>query len=139
MKKFTVYAALLALCTASVTQAQTNQRTQFNQGLAMFNELVMQHELGEAIDLIQIDKAYEEKDIEALNDVLRKTVPDDFVGSSTVQTVALKNGFRQELLAYWTEAGDYFYVYILMHRREDGFAVLNLQYGKDVQELLGLF
>ncbi|WP_353307882.1 hypothetical protein [Shimia sp. NS0008-38b] len=129
--------AAFLFCTASL--AQVNQRTQFNQGLAMFNELVMQHELGEAIDFIQIDKLLEEEELTELNRSLRVAIPDDFVNNQSVRSEVLKNGFRQELLAFWTEENDYYFVYILFHSRKDGFSVIHIEHSTEIQNLMAFF
>jgi SpoU rRNA methylase family enzyme len=54
IKKYFFSAAFL-LATTTMAPAQTNLRTQFNQAMALFNEMVMNKEIGEAIDMIQPD------------------------------------------------------------------------------------
>ena len=55
MIKNSLLSAALVLATTATAQAQANLRTQFNQALALFNEMVMNKEIGEAIDMIQPD------------------------------------------------------------------------------------
>ncbi len=53
MIKKCLFSVALVLTTSVSVQAQTNLRTQFNQALALFNEMVTNKEIGEAIDMIQ--------------------------------------------------------------------------------------
>ena len=54
-------------------------------------------------------------------------------------TEALKGGFRQEMLAFWTGKGEYFYVYLLLHARDGSREVLSLQYDVNFDNIFSLF
>ncbi|WP_152926445.1 hypothetical protein [Shimia sp. SK013] len=128
-----------ALLVPNTGGAQTNQRTQFNEGLANFNELVMQRKIGDAIDLIRTDLNMSAEERGAINSQMQLFFEEDFLGSATVRSQALKNGFRQELLSYWTSDGDYLYIYLFMHSRENIRKILDIRYDLDFHDLNALF
>jgi len=139
MIKNYLLSAALVLSTASMATAQTNLRTQFNQALALFNEMVMNKEIGEAIDMIQPDVALSDAEKSEYNAALAEAFPDPFVGSSTVQSATLKSGFRQEMLAYWTENGDYLYLYLVMHTQGAQQQVIHVDYSTTFSKLISRF
>ncbi len=138
---FRILATVLAFSIAGIqpSWAQTNQRTQFNEGLARFNELVTERSLGDAIASIHPEGKFSEEEISDLNEELMISYSTDFSGSATVRSETLKSGFRQELLAYWTADGDYFYVYMLIHSRENRRMILDVKYDHDLHHLMDLF
>ena len=130
---------LLLLLAALPLTAQENQRTAFNEGLARFSELIMAGELGNAVDFLRPDAALSNDEIAGLNGQLQALYEGAFTGSDTVRSEALKGGFRQEMLAFWTEKGEYFYVYLLLHTRDGRRVVLSIQYDTDFDKLFRLF
>ncbi|MGR3635940.1 MAG: hypothetical protein ACU0BK_08430 [Shimia sp.] len=138
---FRLLAVILAsaLLMPNTGGAQTNLRTQFNEGLANFNELVMQRKIGDAIDLIRTDLNMSADERQAINTQMQQFFEEDFIGFATVRSQALKNGFRQELLSYWTADGEYLYIYIFMHARENRRKVLDIKYDLDFHDLNALF
>ncbi len=119
--------------------AQENQRTAFNEGLARFNELIMAAELGSAVAFLRPDAALSDEEIAALNGELDALYEGPFTGSDTVRSETLKGGFRQEMLAFWTGKGEYFYVYLLLHARDGSREVLSLQYDVNFYNIFSLF
>lgn len=141
MLRLLALALSLTLCLATPNAAQTNQRTLFNERVAKFNDLIMAGELGTALSHVRSELEMDEAEITALNESLQSLYEGDFVGHGTVRSETLKGGFRQELIGYWTEKGEYFYVYFLLHTRETGGSrdVLEFRYGTDFNELYDLF
>ncbi|MEP2532512.1 hypothetical protein [Shimia sp.] len=132
-------ACILAIFSSHSVVAQSNQRTQFNEGLARFNEMIMSGELGAAVAFLRPELELGDEEIAKINERLGSLYSDDFVGSDTVRSETLKGGFRQELLAYWTAKGEYFFVYLLLHSRDNQRDVLSIQYDTDFHKLMGLF
>lgn len=139
MIKNCLLSAAFVLTASASLEAQTNLRTQFNQALALFNELVMNKEIGEAIDMIQPDLVLSDSEKAEYNAALSEAFPDPFVGSSTVQSATLKSGFRQEMLAYWTEGGDYLYLYIVMHTQGAQQQVIHVEHSTTFSKFISRF
>ena len=139
MIKSSLLSAALVLATTATAHTQTNLRTQFNQALALFNEMVMNKEIGEAIDMIQPDLVLSDAEKTEYNAALAEAFPDPFVGSATVQSEALKGGFRQEMLAYWTENGDYLYLYLVMHTQGAQQQVIHVEHTTTFSKFISRF
>lgn len=141
MFRSSALALSLALCMATPGFAQTNQRTTFNENLQQFNELIMSGGLGTALSHARPDIEMDEAEIAALNESLSSLYEGDFTATATVRSETLKGGFRQEMFAYWTDKGEYFYVYLLLHTRETAGnrEVVDFRYGTDFNELYSLF
>lgn len=139
MLKTSLLSAALLMTTTALVQAQTNLRTQFNQGLALFNEMVMNKEIGEAIDMIQPDVVLSDSEKAEYDAALAEAFPDPFVGSATVQSATLKSGFRQEMLAYWTESGDYLYLYLVMHTEGAQQQVIHVEHSTTFSKFISRF
>ena len=75
MIKSSLLSAALMLATTATAHAQTNLRTQFNQALALFNEMVMNKEIGEAIDMIQPDLVLSDAEKTEYNAALAEAFP----------------------------------------------------------------
>ncbi len=139
MIKNSLLSAALVFATTTTAHAQTNMRTQFNQALALFNELVMNKEIGEAIDMILPDMVLSDAEKADYNEALAEAFPDPFVGSATVQSETLKSGFRQEMLAYWTEEGDYLYLYLVMHTQGAQQQVIHVEHTTTFSKFISRF
>ncbi len=127
----------LVLC--GTADAQTNQRTRFNETLQLFNEMILQHQLGDAIDFLRQDVVVNDAEKEALDAKLMEAFPDDFVGFGTVRSETLKDGFRQELLSFWTEDGSYLFVYLVLHTRKNRRHLVQFNYGTDFNKFISYF
>lgn len=138
IKKLLLSTAVI-VATSTVLYAQTNLRTQFNQALALFNEMVMNKEIGEALDMIQPRIALSDSEKQEYNSALSDAFPDPFIGSATVQSAALKGGFRQEMLAYWTEGGDYLYLYLVMHTQGAQQQVIHVEHSTTFSKFISRF
>lgn len=139
MIKKCLFSVALVLTTSVSVQAQTNLRTQFNQALALFNEMVTNKEIGEAIDMIQPGVVLSDAEKAEYNSALAEAFPDPFIGSSTVQSETLKSGFRQEMLAYWTEGGDYLYLYLVMHTQGAQQQVILVEHSTSFSKFISRF
>ncbi|TCL09434.1 hypothetical protein BXY66_1481 [Shimia isoporae] len=129
----------VTLATTQVADAQTNLRTQFNQGMAEFNQLVMEQRLGDALQLIRPEVELTDEDIVRIDNQFWENYPKNFVAFGTVRSEALKNGFRQEILAYWDEDYRYFYVYLMSHSTDNGIKLINVDYSREFEKLNSFF
>ena len=132
-------AAVLSFVLTHGAFAQTNRRTQMNEGLALFNEMVMEKRLGDAVDFLRVDEVVTGDEKAMMNALLNTEFPEDFVGFGVVQSNTHKSGFRQELLSYWTDEGAYFYVYLVLHTRDTQQRLVDIKYGLDFDDFIGLF
>lgn len=139
MFRFLLAASVVVVFFTSSLSAQTNLRTQFNEALSMFNELVMQKDIGAAIDLVRVDEVLSSEAKTEANAKLIEAIADPFVGNATVRSETLKGGFRHQLLSYWTDSGDYFYVYLVIHTRNNVQHVVQADYSTIFTKFISRF
>ena len=77
-------------------------------------------------------------ELEALEARVREIFPRDFENAALLRRNEMKNGWRQELIAYWTGI-DYIYVYLLLHDRDEGLLSVTMRFNTDFDELNGAF
>ncbi|MCP4827100.1 MAG: hypothetical protein GY892_23725 [Shimia sp.] len=99
----------------------------------------MNKEIGEAIDMIQPDVILSDAQKAEYNLALTEAFPDAFIGSATVQSETLKSGFRQEMLAYWTEEGNYLYLYLVMHTQGAQQQVIHVEHTTTFAKFISRF
>lgn len=135
MLRCLAFSLTLLIAVPTLTEAQTNQRTAFNQGMERFNALVMDQKLSDALSFLHPELEITEDDIVRIDNQFWTNYPKAFVGFDTVRTETLKSGFRQEIIAYWDEDKRYFFVYLLIHSTNDGFNVVNVDHGTKFERL----
>lgn len=139
MLKHLALSLALLLAAPTMGEAQTNQRTAFNQGMEKFNTLVMEQKLSDALQLLRPELELTDDDVVRIDNRFWEHYPKVFVGHDTVRTETLKSGFRQEIIGYWDEDRRYFFVYLLIHATNEGFTVVNIDYGMEFEELNARF
>lgn len=77
-------------------------------------------------------------ELEALELRVREIYPRDFENVALIRRQDMDHGFRQELIAFWV-GGQYMYVYMLLHDRDDGIMALGFNFNSDFDELNGKF
>ena len=77
-------------------------------------------------------------ELEALEARVREIFPRDFENAALLRRNEMENGWRQELIAYWTGI-DYIYVYLLLHDRDEGLLSVTMRLNTDFDELNGAF
>lgn len=125
--------------TAPSTQAaDLTPREAYQQGRARLDELMKSRSIVEAVTVFDPDGAINQNELKAMEANLRVRFPQDFEHAALVRSELLRNGFRQELIAYWT--GDqYLYVYLLLHTFEQRTRLLNFAYNSSFEKLQGNF
>ncbi len=135
MLKYLAITLTLFLTMPALASAQTNQRTAFNQGMERFNILVKEQKLSDALQMIRPELEMTDEDIVNIDNRFWEFYPKAFVGHDSIRSEVLKNGSRQEIIAYWDEDNRYFFVYLLVHANGEGFTVVNVDYGTDFESL----
>lgn len=77
-------------------------------------------------------------ELEALERRVREIFPQDFENAALLRRNEMENGWRQELISYWTGI-DYIYVYLLLHQRDEGLLSVNMRFNTDFDELNAAF
>lgn len=77
-------------------------------------------------------------ELEALEARVREIFPRDFENAALLRRNEMENGWRQELIAYWTGI-DYIYVYLLLHDRDEGLLSVTMRFNTDFDELNAAF
>lgn len=70
----------------------------------------------------------------ALGERVRTYYKKDFEEVALVKRAEMANGWRQELLAYWT-GYSYVYVYMLLHQRQDEIVSVHFKFNSDFDEI----
>jgi len=139
-------ASALAVATLTGAQAQTTApsaadltpREAYQQGRALLDQLIMERKIVEAVTIFDPNEAMSRENLEVIEADLRTRYTEDFEHAAVVRSELMRNGFRQELIAYWT-GNQYLYVYLLMHTFDNRTQLLNFAYNSSFEELNGRF
>lgn len=139
-----LFAALVAVgpVTPSFAQsdsaAPTSTRQVYTQARAELDALIMQRRLGDAIRMFDNIIEINDAELEALDTQIQELYTQDFENVGLVRSIVHKNGFRQEIIAYWT-GRDYLYLYLFMHTDGSQIRLLNFRFDADFHVLNDLF
>lgn len=64
-------------------------------------------------------------ELQKLSEGAKQGFPVDFDNATVMRREELENGFGHEVRAYWS-GGNYAYVYVVYHQREDSFVVVHV-------------
>lgn len=78
------------------------------------------------------------EELEALERRVREIFLQDFENAALLRRNEMENGWRQELIAYWTGV-NYIYVYLLLHQRDDGVLSVNMRFNTEFDDLNAAF
>ncbi|MCA0873393.1 hypothetical protein LCL97_21385 [Seohaeicola saemankumensis] len=142
-------ASLLVIGTIAGAQAQTTApsgsgsaeltpREAYQRGRALLDQLIMERKIVEAVTIFDPNEAMSRENLAVIEADLRTRYTEDFEHAAVVRSELMRNGFRQELIAYWT-GNQYLYVYLLMHTFENRTQLLNFAYNSSFEELNGRF
>lgn len=142
MRRFSVLAIATLLTTAQVqsvlAQTATSTRQVYTQAREELDALIMQRRLGDAIRMFDEIVDVDEAELQTLDAQIQALYQNDFESVGLVRSEVLKNGFRQELIAYWT-GRDYLYLYLFMHTDGSDIRLLNFRFDSDFHVLNDLF
>ena len=130
---------LLVLTLPFAATAQDNQRQRYLEGREQFDALVMQRRMGEALRVLTVPGTISDADVAAVNQQIMGNYVEDFIAVDLVRSATLKGGFRQEMLGFWNDEGQYLYIYFLLHTRENELNVLMVNFDSDFHKLYSLF
>ncbi|WP_204114245.1 hypothetical protein [Shimia biformata] len=129
----------LILMAAPPTVAQENQRTRYNENRAEFDAMVQARRMGDAMQYLLGEAAVPVEEAGKFNDQVANYYSSDFIGTATVRSEALKDGFRHEMLAYWNEERQYLYVYVVLHTIDNVQRTVSVTYDSDFADIIALF
>jgi len=142
MRRLPVLAIACLLVTAqvqsSMAQTATSTRQVYTQAREELDSLIMQRRLGDAIRMFDEIVEVDEAELQTLDAQIQELYQNDFESVGLVRSEVLKNGFRQELIAYWT-GRDYLYLYLFMHTDGSDIRLLNFRFDSDFHVLNDLF
>lgn len=130
---------LMAAPPALAQESTQNQRTRYIEGRAEFDTMVQVRRMGDAMQFVLGDDAVSDADAAQFNEQVTEFYVSDFVGSGTVRSEALKDGFRHEMLAYWNEERQYLYVYVVLHTVENVQRTVSVTFDSDFADIIQLF
>ncbi|WP_299355665.1 hypothetical protein [uncultured Shimia sp.] len=128
----------LALPASAQSETPTSTRQVYTQARAELDMLIMQRRMGDAIRMFDQVIEIDEAELAALDAQMLELFEQDFGNVGLVRSVVHKNGFRQEMIAYWT-GRDYLYLYLLLHTDKSTIRLLNFQFDTDFHALNDLF
>lgn len=134
---FSALIVILALPMASYAQ-QASPRATYNAARAEMDTRIMARQMGDAIRMFQGLGVPDDAELASLDVQIQALYPDDFENVALIRSEVIQNGFRQELIAYWTET-QYLYVYLLIHTDDNHPRLLNFQFDSDFHALNALF
>lgn len=135
---FTLAATTVPLSAQTATTGVTGARQTYAEGRAKLDELVMQRRLGDAIRLFDQVVEVDEAELAAIDSQMQQLYTQDFENVGLVRSAVHKNGFRQEIIAYWT-GRDYLYLYLFLHTHDNEMSLLNYRFDTDFHALNALF
>ena len=142
MRRFPVLLIAGLIATAQIqpllAQTATSTRQVYTQAREELDALIMQRRLGDAIRMFDEIVEVDEAELTALDAQMQSLYEKDFESVGLVRSEILKNGFRQELIAYWT-GRDYLYLYLFMHTDGSDIRLLNFRFDTDFHILNDLF
>lgn len=130
-------AALLVALPLAV-RAEAPVFTDYDTLRARMDALVMARRLSEALVLFGARDAYTDAELAEIDTRVRGRFPADFENAAMVRSAEMLNGFRQEMIAYWT-GKNYLYVYLFLHQRPGEIVAMQFRFSTDVDEVFARF
>ena len=147
MKRFltvlpVAFALALPIATPAPAQSTStttaNPRLIYSEARAEMDTLIMARRMGDAIRMFEGLGVPTNKELAAIDTKLRVLYKEDFEKVALVKSEVHKNGFRQEMIAYWT-GQQYLYVYLLIHTDDHQPRLLKFQFGSSFEAISQLF
>lgn len=110
----------------------------YAEGRAELDSLIKGRQFEEAFERFSTPSADSQFAISELEKSLTVEFSEDFENAALVRSIGLKNGFRQELIAYWTN-DNYIFVYLFLHANKDALQLLDFRIAPDINELNRFF
>lgn len=130
---------LLAAQPAAAQPADANRFASYEDMRATLDGLVSTRRIADLLTAFGGADEMSREEMSALEGRVRLLFPSDFANSAVMVRQDMKNGFHQELIAYWTDLA-YIYVRILWHERpEGGVVAITMTFNSDHDALLGHF
>ena len=123
--------------------AAAQQRDSFFDSYGDYVDFVDNHIINRNfIELIQVlggRDEYKAGQLQDIEDQMRSTFPNNFVGGALARRVELESGFSQEMRVYWDADLGYNFFYAVLHQRPDGVVVLRFAMNSNIDKILAKF
>jgi hypothetical protein len=139
LKALPLLCLLLAALPAAAQPIEPNRFASYEDMRATLDDLVSTRRIQDLLVAFGGADEMTTQDMSAVEGRVRLIFPNDFENAAVMIRQDMKNGFHQELIAYWTDLS-YIYVRILWHERpEGGLVAINMTFNSDVDALMPLF
>ena len=119
-------------------QSADSPRVIYSEARAEMDKLIMERRMGDAIRKFDGLGVPDNKELAAIDTKLRVLYKEDFQNVALVRSEVHKNGFRQEMIAYWT-GQNYLYVYLVIHTHDNRPRLLQFQFDSNFDAISRLF
>lgn len=126
--------AVILFCSAVMPTSAFAQAGRFENYEVLrekLDSLVYSRDIASALSLFG---TYDPEEAKKIEEQVRSLYPRDFENAALISRDELNNGWRQEVISFWTETS-YLYVYLLMHQRSDALVSIKFQFHSDVLQL----
>lgn len=138
MRKIIILLLGLAVFTPVLALAQDGVFKSYSDMRAKLDPLMMHRNVSEVLVLFGGSDEMTVQELAQLDRKVRSIYLRDFKKVAQVRRKDLLNGWRQEMLAYWT-GSDYIYAYILLHDRGKDLLAINFKFNSNFHELMKNF
>lgn len=105
---------------------------------ATLDSMMKNRDIAEVMTAFGGTNSGSQAELEDLEARVRNIFPRDFENAALLRRQDMENGWRQEMIAYWTGI-DYIYVYLLLHQREEGLLAVNMSFNTEFAEIFANF
>lgn len=126
------------LAWAQTSENRNNPRKDYSEARVEMDALIMKRQMSAAISMFENVIVLSDDNLAEIDAKIEATYPVNFENVALVRSTVHKNGFRQELIAYWTGAS-YLYVYLLLHTDANTMKLLHFDFDSNFHALNLLF
>ena len=138
MKRLTAVLFALALVIPGLAQAENGVFLDYGNLREQLDPLMKQRKISEVLVLFGGSSEMSDEQLAELDRRVQSIYAQDFTDVALVQRKDMLNGWRQEILAFWTGTS-YTYVYLLLHDRGQRMLSINFKFNSDFHELMKNF
>lgn len=131
-------AAMLIWTAAGPARAESGVYTDYAALRETLDTLMTERSVGALLEAFGGADEYTAEQLASLEAQMKNVYAEDFQNKATVRVVELENGFRQEMIAYWTGI-NYVYVYLFLHQRESDLLAVHMSFNSDVNTIMEKF
>ncbi len=131
-------AAMLIWTAAAPARAESGVYADYTALRETLDTLMTERSVAALLEAFGGADEYTAEQLAALEVQMKNVYAEDFENKAMVRVVELENGFRQEMIAFWTGI-DYVYVYLFLHQREADILAVHMSFNSDVNTIMEKF